>query len=596
MPSIYGDKSSTGWQLRLDYSYTQDVTTNRSTITMDLYLYVATIPAYNLNANSAFYTLAGKKTYQTYNYTSKGWYKLGSDTMVVIHDSDGTKSTRLYGTWCSNVHSNYTPWSLSVDETVTLDTIPRASKLSCPAAYIGENANITITRASPSFTHTISYSFGSLTGTIATKTSDTSVSFPLPTTFYNQIPTAQSGWGTLTCNTYNGSTLIGTTTANFQAKCDEAKCKPTITRSAYDSNTTTIALTGSNQKFVKYFSNVTAKTNAVARNGATLVSQSITIGSKSIDSGSGTINNVESGSVVFKATDSRGFTSQITENHTLISYKKLTCAMEAGAASTSGVAQIKVSGAFYNDYFGAAQNTLTLQYRYKVQGSTYSDWTSVTDSITLNSDFTYNTTINISGLNYLNAYTFQVRAMDKLMTVESNEQTRKTQPIFDWGKDDFNINGDLTVNGDTIVNGDFAMSGDFTTGGSLNAASLSQELFKLIYPVGAIYISTSSTNPQTLFGGSWTQIKDRFLLAAGSSYSAGTTGGEATHKLTIDEMPAHSDSYRLKGGENTDSQTALLTWSANVSYQTWYTTDTGGNTAHNNMPPYLVVYVWKRTA
>lgn len=119
-----------------------------------------------------------------------------------------------------------------------------------------------------------------------------------------------------------------------------------------------------------------------------------------------------------------------------------------------------------------------------------------------------------------------------------------------------------------------------------------------IYPVGAIYISTVNTNPQDLFGGTWEQIKDRFLLSTGDSYTSGSTGGEATHTLTIAEMPAHHHNI----GNNRGS--GNMTWSGltgvknadGVVYGYPTTGDTGGGQSHNNMPPYLVVYMWKRTA
>lgn len=120
-------------------------------------------------------------------------------------------------------------------------------------------------------------------------------------------------------------------------------------------------------------------------------------------------------------------------------------------------------------------------------------------------------------------------------------------------------------------------------------------LTNLIYPVGAIYISTSSTSPATLFGGTWVQLKDKFLLSAGDTYTAGNTGGEATHTLTIEEMPAHTHT----GQRHYQSTSSSTGYSGNWTSQK-YTTDntgsTGGGQAHNNMPPYLVVYVWERTA
>ncbi len=120
-------------------------------------------------------------------------------------------------------------------------------------------------------------------------------------------------------------------------------------------------------------------------------------------------------------------------------------------------------------------------------------------------------------------------------------------------------------------------------------------------PVGSIYMSLTNINPSTYFGGTWVQIKDRFLLGAGSTYTAGNTGGEATHTLTVDEIPSHNHyikSYR--GG----AQWAVgYLWSRAASDsgnaeggQSNYTNNNGGGKAHNNMPPYYVVYIWRRTA
>lgn len=119
------------------------------------------------------------------------------------------------------------------------------------------------------------------------------------------------------------------------------------------------------------------------------------------------------------------------------------------------------------------------------------------------------------------------------------------------------------------------------------------------YPVGSIYLSVNSTNPSTLFGGTWKQIQNVFLLAAGSQYIAGSTGGEAEHTLTVKEMPSHNHSatFSIADGISFDNYYALVETRRILSnkYQT-VTSDTGGNQPHNNMPPYLAVYMWQRTA
>ena len=128
-------------------------------------------------------------------------------------------------------------------------------------------------------------------------------------------------------------------------------------------------------------------------------------------------------------------------------------------------------------------------------------------------------------------------------------------------------------------------------------------------PIGSIYLSVNSTNPSTYFGGTWVQIKDRFLLCCGSTYSAGSTGGESTHKLTTNEMPSHG--HDLVYGSKTSTSGLVVSyvgsgynslsldnwsWVASGVRQNIYARNEGGDQAHNNMPPYLAVYVWKRTA
>lgn len=119
-----------------------------------------------------------------------------------------------------------------------------------------------------------------------------------------------------------------------------------------------------------------------------------------------------------------------------------------------------------------------------------------------------------------------------------------------------------------------------------------------IYPVGSIYITLNQTSPSKLFPGTyWKQIKNRFLLSASSTYSALSVGGEATHTLTENEIPAHQHSiwYPNAGGE----QSAAIGYPEAGSKNTWYaeaskTSSAGGGGAHNNMPPYLAVYMWER--
>lgn len=142
-----------------------------------------------------------------------------------------------------------------------------------------------------------------------------------------------------------------------------------------------------------------------------------------------------------------------------------------------------------------------------------------------------------------------------------------------------------------------------------------KNIFDMIYPVGSIYISVNSVNPSVLFGGTWEQIQDSFLLGAGSTYSAGSTGGEANHTLTQAEIPnyaignlatlvpinhgnwANGGIVATNMGQTSTTKPGLkengniMTSGTQYSYMI---NSNGGGKPHNNMPPYLAVYIWER--
>lgn len=125
------------------------------------------------------------------------------------------------------------------------------------------------------------------------------------------------------------------------------------------------------------------------------------------------------------------------------------------------------------------------------------------------------------------------------------------------------------------------------------------------WPIGSIYMSVNSTSPANLFGGTWERISETFLFAASSSYPPGSTGGEFAHKLTQSELPNYSLSVangsnviRSKTGSYADAyvQTQSSGWGIpNWESKTVTVASGGSGAAHNNMPPYLSVWIWKRT-
>lgn len=120
------------------------------------------------------------------------------------------------------------------------------------------------------------------------------------------------------------------------------------------------------------------------------------------------------------------------------------------------------------------------------------------------------------------------------------------------------------------------------------------------YGVDDVYVTFSSVNPATRWPGTtWTLVTAGTFLVAGASsgtYKVGNTGGEATHKLTIDEMPSHTHNigFRFADYGSANPETHTTDWNK-PSNTNEFTYSAGGNAAHNNMPPYIACYMWRRT-
>ena len=153
-----------------------------------------------------------------------------------------------------------------------------------------------------------------------------------------------------------------------------------------------------------------------------------------------------------------------------------------------------------------------------------------------------------------------------------------------------------------------------------NLVSEHSIILSTAYPVGSVYMSTESTSPASLFGGTWTQLKDRFLLGAGDTYVAGGTGGVVSHSHSASSM--YADMFIMKSTAENRSKgiigmkvKKLSNWSNDYNYtlqdnktldrgeygsgiiSTQYGVNVGGDTTSgSNLPPYLAVYMWKRIA
>ena len=526
----------------------QNVTTNKSNITLHLYAQATStsVGAYNNNGNCKAYikidgTTKKSSTSLSMDFRNKKKVEMLTWTGDVTHTTDGRLTITISGNFDTNGPSSVTTGSVS--KTWTLTTIPRASSVTCANGNIGEETTININRASNSFTHTVSYNFLGLTGTITTKSSLVSIKWLIPTTFYTKIPNAKSGQGTITCQTYSGTTLIGTTTCNFNAFV--TKSNPTITGTAVDVNEITVALTGDNHKLIKYFSNAQVDLVATAKNGATIKSQKVVCGNKTGNSSNNLLEGVESDTFTISCTDSRGLYGNNTIKKELIEYIKLAFVDVTmyRPTTTSNTINVKMKGNYYNESFGAQNNTLNLKYRYRQTGTEWTEeYISLTPVVTDNT-FSYEASLN-DEFDFRNEYEFEMIVTDKLMTIVTNKIVSRGIPVIDIGKEDVKVNRQIYMGENKVLsfvssNGNEGYLADeegnkhypeinvinnLTNTSTTAALSANQGkvLDNKISRVGNVVITATNSNPGAVLGGTWTLI-DKELTPTSTYTTSGST-------------------------------------------------------------------------
>lgn len=443
--AAWRSQSGKDWKVVLNWTAEQNIEKNTSTVKWNLTMnttqsgYVVTSELRVKFAGEEIYYRSYSNHTNAYNGTV-----LASGEKVITHNNDGSKS------FTASVEAGIYNWAInkSGSGTIDLDDIPRASAVACSTVAIGQKPTISITRASSSFRHTLRYVFGSLSGTIVEKTSVVSYKdWTIPTSFYAQVPNAQYGTGTIYCDTYNGAELIGTKSCSFRANVTNSH--PTFTVTLEEADEETAALTGDNQKVIRYFSDVRYTINATAKNGASIAKYQIINGSTKKSTASGTFTDVADGAFQVSVTDSRGFTTSQVYELDLIEYIKVTCNIWLKSVDVEGRAVFGVSGNFFNGSFGAQENTLTLFYEYK---SGYEDYSGTIYEITPTIEGNeYEAEVTVEGLDYTKTYTFRCLAHDKMRSVYSVELPVRVLPVFDWGEEDFNFNVPIQMNGETVL-------------------------------------------------------------------------------------------------------------------------------------------------
>ena len=467
----------------VEESFAKDyVATNKSTVTVTGVVKHNGNTLYSATWGSSSNTvnINGTKYYPTTGYSLKNSSssQIFSYSVPVEHNADGSKTINISWSFTGgDTSSQYNP-NGSISISFTMQTIPRATKLTAQTFTINTKGTVSWTKASSSFTHTLTYEFGTLSGTIGTGKVD-SVEWTPPNTFYEQIKNSTSGTGKLYLTTYNGSTKIGDTQeAKLTINVKESEVKPTIdTFSVRDENSATKALTGDNSVLVLNKSTAFITLTFNVKKYATV--KSVTINGKTINVSAGTTDS--SGNTSYGATtdigvattgtfnvvinDSRSYNVTKSITNDVVNYVPLDRTVNfKRIAPTTGQVGLEFNGNYFNGSFGTTSNTLTISYKYKkstdstyttvnltkdthykISGNTYYSGTgSSKQTITLAPTFDYKT-----------QYDAQFIVADKLTNLTLNATIVKGIPIMWWNGEKVVVNGDLYIadeNGENAVN------------------------------------------------------------------------------------------------------------------------------------------------
>lgn len=363
-----------GRNLTLSWTATQDVNTNKSTVSWTLS---------NSGGDASWYamrhlivTIDGTTVYTRDARYEQYAGTIATGSITLNHDSDGQKSFAV--TIQAAVYNSAV--NARANKTFTLDRIYRTSTLSSDNFTMGTAGTITVTRGNNTYTHTVTYSFGSQTGTIVTKSSSTSISFTPSTSLASQVPNATSGILTLTCETFNGNTSLGTTSITKTLSVPDS-IKPTVNSATYANTNNSLGVYVATLSAVR----VTA-ISATAGTGATIQSYSTTFNGQAYNGTSFTTAiPATSGSydLVITVTDSRGRTGTKTYTIAYAAYSAPTLSFTAVRTDVSGNAddtgaymKFTMTGTACSVKSGSTEkNSATGKIKYRTVGS--NSWTTL---------------------------------------------------------------------------------------------------------------------------------------------------------------------------------------------------------------------------
>lgn len=514
-----------------------------------------------------------------------------SDWYTVANKTTGTTpvSFNVYSGQGSSRSATYT-YNMGVD--------PAASEISVSNGTLGTKLTLTLTRYNTSFTDTITYRCGTASGTV--KSGSTSATVDWITANGNTVnlaaqnTTGQSVEVTFTVTTYSGSTRIGSNSKKVLMSIPSS-VKPSvglnITDAAHLLSVYDAYVQGHSRLVITASPNLAQnspiKTYAITADGSTYYTNPVTTPALK---GRGKLT------ITATATDARSRTSDpASQEITVLEYANPVVNLSAYRCNSSGTPDEE--GAYMKIEVTSTISSLngrnSATYEVVYSGGTLTGNGTSFVSDVLECDVSTSHSIEVTIQDDLSSTT-KAAVIPIAFTLIDYYYTGKGIAFGKVGtKDGFEC----------------AMPADFTGGLSVGGKAL----LNLIYPVGSIYMSMNDVSPQTFFGGTWERLVNRFLIGAGSTYNVGAMDGYATHTLTVNELPEHRHDriiYAGNGGwfvgdntglggthtaTNIKSYNGYSNATTTTSASLWATNTTGGGAAHNNMPPYLAVYMWKRT-
>lgn len=618
--TVYDSYFWVKWELA-----SQNIAGNKSTISWSCGI----TPGHQFYSNAvkmSAVTINGSQVYAGGTYSNITDYKertLASGTLDISHSSDGSKTFTVAAfsgqVWKNSGYLTAT----AAAQSFALPTIPRATVPVIGAVVMGQTVTIGLPRAVSSFTHTLTYTFGSASGTIA-EGAGTEAQWAVPYDLAAQIPNNASGTGTLTCKTYSGSTLIGTQSVNFTATVpSNSATQPSDTLAVSPVSSLADPFRG---LYIQGRTKAKIIHTASGKYGATIKSYAATVDGQTYTGQAPTTEILATPgtlTITGTATDSRGIIGTASASITVLAYTPpsverntstdaLVCAraLANGTLDDDGTSLYVACSRKFSALNG--NNGASVQVRYKAESGEWSDWVTFLSESTSGNNYAG----VIAGITLAveSPYTIELRAVDKLgesggslsFAVPTSEAT------VDFGEGGNSLGVGRRAHVGTEKRLDVAWNSNFEKNVRIDGdlfvgdlTSLKAALVDIFHPVGEYYSSSDPTSPEELFGGTWEEIHGRFLFAEDDAHPAGSTGGEESHILTEPEIAPHKHAMAY-GPESSASSTGFAYGIAagsatNSAGGRGYasnlgTFSAGGGQPHNNMPPYLSVYTWHRIA